>query len=42
MIQAGNAFAIPGIAKNSLGEHRLAYGSKTCFYSKLICLLIFQ
>lgn len=42
MIRAGNSFSIPGIAKKSLGEHRLAFGRKTCFNSKLICHLIFQ
>lgn len=42
MIQAGNSFSIPGIAKKSLGEHRLALGRKTCFNSKLIRHLIFQ
>lgn len=35
MIQAGNSFSIPGIAKKSLGEHRLAFGRKTCFNSSL-------
>lgn len=42
MIQAGNSFSIPGIAKKSPGEHRRAFGRKTCFNSKLICYLRFQ
>lgn len=42
MIQAGNSFSIPGIAKKSSGEHRLALGRKTSFSSKLISHLIFM
>lgn len=42
MIQAGNSFSIPGVAKKSPGELRLVFGRKTCFNSKLICHLIFK